>query len=229
MNPVYRRSTLALAVLSMLMEAEQFQQQALHPYRMQRLIKDRGKDEVVNVGQRASLYRTIERLHRTGLIRVVESNRADKRPERTLYGLTDEGRRTWREWMLDALENPVRAYAEFPAAIAFIPLLEPAEVLDQLERRQEKLAAEVKRLRAVVAETTKIGRLFALELECLQATTAAELKWVGSIIADLRSGSVTWTKEWLSALVSQQQSGGHADSGTSRGTADGPTVAVEPA
>lgn len=230
MSPVYRRSTLALAVLSMLMEAEQLQQQALHPYRMQRLIKDRGKDEVVNVGQRASLYRTIERLHRSQLIRVVASNRANKRPERTLYELTDEGRRVWREWMLDALETPVRPYSEFPAAIAFIPLLEPDEVLEQLELRQEKLVSELERIRAIVAETTEIGRLFALEMECLQATTAAELEWVGSIIGDLRSGSVTWTREWLSALASQQHrsstgAGGNPD----EGTVGEPTVAVEPA
>ncbi|MGB3440124.1 MAG: PadR family transcriptional regulator [Actinophytocola sp.] len=210
MGSVHRRSTLALAVMSMLMEAEQLQQEALHPYRMQRLIKDRGKDEVVNVGQRASLYRTIERLHRAELIRIVESNRANKRPERTLYELTDEGRRVWREWMLDALETPVRQYAEFPAAIAFIPLLEPDEVLEQLERREKKLLSELERFRALVAETTKIGRLFALETECLLATTAAELKWVGSIISDLRSGSVTWTREWLSALASQEEPGGTA-------------------
>lgn len=203
MEGAHRRSTLALAVLSMLLEAEEFQGQPLHPYRMQRLIKDRGKDEVVNVGQRASLYRTIERLHRTGLIRVVGSDRANKRPERTLYELTDEGRRVWREWMLDALESPVRSYAEFPAAIAFLPLLDPAEVLAQLERRREALAAEVERLQAVTSETAEIGRLFALETEYLRATTAAELAWVGSVVSDLRSGSVTWTKEWLSALASR--------------------------
>ncbi|MER6666882.1 PadR family transcriptional regulator [Amycolatopsis japonica] len=205
MEQVYRSSTLALAVLSMLMEAEQLQQEALHPYRMQRLIKDRGKDEVVNVGQRASLYRTIDRLNRTGLIRAVESNRVDKRPERTLYELTDEGRRVWREWILDALETPTRSYAEFPAAIAFIPLLEPGEVLGQLELRRKKLASELKRIQAIVAETTEIGRLFALEMEYLRATTAAELEWVESIVGDLRSGSVTWSREWLSELSSRYQ------------------------
>lgn len=196
----YRRSTLALAVLSMLMEVEQLQQEPLHPYRMQRLIKDRGKGEVVNVGQRASLYRTIERLTRAGLIRVVESNRRDRRPERTLYEITDEGREVWREWMLDALESPVRAYAEFPAAIAFVPLLEPGEVLTRLARRREKLAAELVRIEAVTAEATTINRLFALEMEYLWAVTAAEHKWVESLIGDLRAGSVTWSREWLAGL-----------------------------
>jgi len=44
----FKRSPLALAVLVLLHEAP------MHPYRMQRLIKDRGKDQVINVGQRAN-------------------------------------------------------------------------------------------------------------------------------------------------------------------------------
>ena len=43
MNGAYRRSPLALVVLALLYEAP------MHPYRMQQLIKERGKDEVVNV------------------------------------------------------------------------------------------------------------------------------------------------------------------------------------
>ena len=31
----------------------------MHPYRMQQLIKERGKDLVINVQRRASLYQTI--------------------------------------------------------------------------------------------------------------------------------------------------------------------------
>jgi DNA-binding PadR family transcriptional regulator len=46
---------LALAVLSMLTE------EPMHAYRMQRLIKDRRKDDVVNVSQRNSVYQTIQR------------------------------------------------------------------------------------------------------------------------------------------------------------------------
>ncbi|MER6951074.1 PadR family transcriptional regulator [Nonomuraea sp. NPDC000554] len=203
-----RPSTLALAVLSMLGEAELKGQAAMHPYKMQQLIKERGKDEVVNVGQRASLYRTIDRLHKAGLVRVLESERQDNRPERTLFALTDEGRRTWRTWMLDALSTPTRHYPEFPAAIAFIPLLEPAEVLEQLEKRRVKLVSELERVETVLAESAQWARLFTLEMEYLRATTAAELGWVESLVGDLRAGSVTWSAEWLAAMASQQPPGG---------------------
>lgn len=49
-----RRSTLALVVLALLFEAP------MHPYRMPQLIKKRGKDRVIFVGQRASPYKTID-------------------------------------------------------------------------------------------------------------------------------------------------------------------------
>lgn len=200
-----RRSTLALAVLSMLGEAEKHGQPALHPYKMQRLIKDRGKDEVINVGQRASLYRTIDRLRRIGLIRVVESKRDDKRPERTLYALTDEGRATWREWILDALATPTRNYSEFPAAIAFMPLLDPADVVEQLEKRKIKLTSEIDRIALAEAGSAEWGRLFDLEMEYLRVTTAAELGWIESIVRDLRSGAINWTTEWLNNMMAAQE------------------------
>jgi hypothetical protein len=50
--PEPRRSVLALAVLSMLTE------EPMHAYRMQQLIKERRKDDIVNVSQRNSVYQT---------------------------------------------------------------------------------------------------------------------------------------------------------------------------
>src|SRR5215468_1035675 len=65
--PAPRSSPLALTVLALL------HYQPLHPYGIQRLIKQWGKDQVVNVEQRTSLYRTIERLLAAGLITVTDS------------------------------------------------------------------------------------------------------------------------------------------------------------
>src|SRR6201982_510199 len=74
--PAPRSSPLALTVLALL------HYQPLHPYGIQRLIKQWGKDQVVNVEQRTSLYRTIERLLAAGLIAGRETGRATRYPER---------------------------------------------------------------------------------------------------------------------------------------------------
>jgi DNA-binding PadR family transcriptional regulator len=70
----FRSSPLALAVLSLLHAAP------LHPYAMQRLLKLWGKDSVINVGQRANLYKTIKRLDQAGLIAVRQTERDQQYP-----------------------------------------------------------------------------------------------------------------------------------------------------
>src|SRR6476620_2417650 len=95
-----RFSPIALAVLALLYESP------MHPYRMQQLIKERGKDAVINVRQRASLYQTIDRLLRAKLIEVRETARDEKRPERTIYEITEQGRSTMLAWMRELLATP---------------------------------------------------------------------------------------------------------------------------
>src|SRR2546423_10953539 len=108
----FKRSPLALAILVLLHEAP------MHPYRMQRLIKDRGKDQVINVEQRASLYQTINQLLRAGLIGFWETSRPEGFPERTLYKLTDKGHQAALDWLRDMLSTPAQEYPEFPAAVS---------------------------------------------------------------------------------------------------------------
>ncbi|MDF3042892.1 MAG: PadR family transcriptional regulator, partial [Thermomicrobiales bacterium] len=132
-----RRSPLALAILTLLYE------EPMHPYRMQQLIKERAKDEVINVRLRASLYQTISRLLRDGLIAVQETARSENRPERTIYRLTEAGRETAFAWLCSMLATPAREFPEFPAAVSFMALLKPEEALVQLENRAAALEVEL--------------------------------------------------------------------------------------
>src|SRR5919109_5009155 len=123
MKEMHRSSPIALAVLALLYESP------MHPYRMQQLIKERGKDLVVNVGQRSQLYKTIDRLLREGLISVAEVERAAARPERTVYTITEEGRRSTVEWTIAMLATPRRDFPEFTAGLAYLPILTPEQAV----------------------------------------------------------------------------------------------------
>lgn len=191
-----RTSPLALTILALLYEAP------MHPYEMQRLIKERGKDEVVNVRQRASLYQTIDRLLRAGLIAVRETTRAEKRPERTIYQLTEQGRETMRTWLRAMLSMPAREFPEFPAALAALPLLTPEDAIHQLEGRANALEKEIARIDGQITDSASyLPRLFVLESEYLRAVLHAELGWVRSVVEDLRTGRLTWREEELRALA----------------------------
>jgi DNA-binding PadR family transcriptional regulator len=197
MKRTTKRSSLALAALAMLYEAP------MHPYRMQKLIKERGKDEVINVGQRASLYQTIGRLERDGLIRAQKMTRDENRPERTLYELTDTGRAITLDWMRQILSTPTQEFPEFPAAISFLPLLTPKDALRQLEVRTLALKAEIERIDQQCERASAVPRLFLLEMELLRATYETERTWVASVIKDLQSGALTWSKPWLRKVAAE--------------------------
>src|ERR1700733_6044915 len=108
-----RRSTLAMVLLALLMEAP------MHPYRMQQMIKERGQDQLVNVAQRNSVYQALDRLVRDGLVHPAGTARDAGRPERTEYEITEAGVATLHRWLRDMLPTPAREFPEFPAALAF--------------------------------------------------------------------------------------------------------------
>ena len=198
MANVFHRSTIALAVLALLYEAP------MHPYRMQQLIKERGKDEVINVQQRASLYQTIKQLLRAGLIKIRETERAPKRPERTIYALTEEGRKTMHDWLREMLSTPASEFPEFPAALAYLPLLTPEDALLQLDKRANALAAEFTRIDMQLQNTMQsVPRLFLIEMEYLRAALSTELTWVRSLIDDLKTGRLTWSDTWNTEVAAQ--------------------------
>src|SRR5215831_3534435 len=92
-DPPRPRSPLWMVVLALACE------EPMHPYRMQTLIKQRGKDQVANVAQRNSVYQTIDALMRAGLIRVRETTQEENRPERTIYEATERGREVLLDWL----------------------------------------------------------------------------------------------------------------------------------
>lgn len=169
----------------------------MHPYRIQRLIKDRRKDQVINVEQRASLYQTINQLLRAGLITFWETTRQEGFPERTVYKLTEKGHDTALNWLREMLSAPAREFPEFPAAVSLLPLLTPEDALHQMEIREARIADQFALIdEEVQTHTDRLPRLFLLESEYMRIMLEAEWKWVRSVIADLRSGQLTWNQEW---------------------------------
>jgi DNA-binding PadR family transcriptional regulator len=181
-------------------------EEPMHPYRMQTLIKDRGKDRIANVAQRNSVYQTIDALRRAELIAIRETSREERRPERTVYEVTEEGRRTLRSWLRTVLSTPAREFPDFPAALSLLAGLEPDEVRVQLEMRVRALEM---RLADLERPVPNLPRLFLLEDEYMAAVVRAEIKWLRAVTADLRSGRLTWSEEWRRRIAAEWAS--HAD------------------
>jgi DNA-binding PadR family transcriptional regulator len=176
----------ALTVLCLLRE------RPMHPYEMQRLIRQRRNDNFLDL-KRGSLYHAIGRLQRAGLIEAVETRREGKRPERTVYKLTEAGEREVLGWLRDLLAKPGPVSTPFFAALSFLAHLRPEDVLAQLGTRAECLEAEIAATDAVLREIVpRLGRLVLVEVEYTQAMRRAELEWVRALSEDVRTGRLPW-------------------------------------
>jgi DNA-binding PadR family transcriptional regulator len=191
-----QRSTLGLIVLWMLY------QRPAHVYGLQKLIEAQGKDRVVNVRSRASLYQALERLVRLGLVEVAETVHSESYPDRIVYAITDPGRETAREWLREMLSSTGDEYPEFIAAVSVVMGLEPDDARAQLELRAERLEAALgateRELQSVPAG---LPRLFVIEEEYRMAMLRAELDWTRGVIEDLREGRLDWSEEWLREIA----------------------------
>ena len=133
MSPRRRRSNpLALAVLALVLE------RSMHPYEMASTLRERAKHESIRLNY-GSLYGVVEALVRDGLIRALETERAGRRPERTVYAPTEAGREEFLDWLADLLRTPVKEYPQFEAGLSLMAGLAPDEVARLLEERAERL------------------------------------------------------------------------------------------
>src|SRR5437016_12067080 len=114
---------LALSVLSLLIESP------MHPYEMKMRIKERGHAQVIQV-KGGSLYDTVERLQRQGLIQPKETEREGRRPARTVCTITDAGRDELRTWRRQLLSEPAHEYPKLATSLAFMLALGQGVVLN---------------------------------------------------------------------------------------------------
>jgi DNA-binding PadR family transcriptional regulator len=192
-----QHSSLGLIVLWLLFEEPK------HVYGIQRMIEQQGKDRVVNVRSRASLYQTIERLMRLGLVEVRETVRTESHPDRVVYAITDSGREAAQNWLREMLHSTGGEYPEFIAAVSVLFCLAPEDARVELELRAETLAAQLAETEAELSGNPGLPRLFLLEEEYRRALLQAELGWLRGIAEDLREGRLTWSEQWLREIAAR--------------------------
>jgi DNA-binding PadR family transcriptional regulator len=180
---------LALAVLAALRE------RPMHPYEMAATMRAQGKERSIKLNY-GSLYTVVDNLAKHGLIEAMQASREGRRPERTVYRLTEAGGAELEDWLTELLGTPVKEYPQFEAALAEIAVLPPAQVRDVLQRRVEALEQAMARERAEIAQFPWLPRLFLLENEYHQNIQEAELAWVRGLVQELQDGSFPLMKEW---------------------------------
>jgi DNA-binding PadR family transcriptional regulator len=188
-----RSNPLAMAVLVCLYE------RAMHPYEVAQTLRERAKHESVRLNY-GSLYAVVESLEKRGLIKATSTIREGKRPERTIYEITDEGSREMVDWLTDLIGVPAKEYPQFMAGLSFIAALDPDDALRALRERADGLGFKLAGLRGSMKAASAAGlpRLFELEVEYEEGQLVAELQFVKGLIADIEKKSLGGMEMWKS-------------------------------
>jgi DNA-binding PadR family transcriptional regulator len=180
------RNPLSLVVLGLLAE------QPLHPYGMRVLMRERGHDRIVKA-RSASLYDAVARLTTAGLVEVQQSTRAGRRPERTVYRITNEGKAALQAWVRDGLAD-LDSPARFIAALSFMFALPKDEVLGLLIRRATALSELIDAVERGLHDAVGSGvqEIFLTEERYSQALRVAERDWLVEFTDQLQGGTLVW-------------------------------------
>jgi DNA-binding PadR family transcriptional regulator len=173
---------LALAVLSCLSE------RPMHPYEISSTLRSRGKEQSIKLNY-GSLYSVVESLQKHGLIQTRETTREGRRPERTVYEITEAGVTEFEDWLAELLATPVREFTSLEAGLSLMPGLPPDEVARLLEMRAVDASH-------AVAKDMGLPDLMLVESHYRQAMLTAELDFVTDLSSKIRSGSYPGVAVW---------------------------------
>jgi DNA-binding PadR family transcriptional regulator len=180
---------LALAVLGTLRE------RPMHPYEMASTMRSYGKERSIKLNF-GSLYTVVDNLAKHGLIEAIGARREGRRPERTVYRLTDAGRAELEEWLSELIAQPVKEYPQFEAALSFMIVLSPGQVLELLRERVAALEKGIAQAQAELRAYDWLPRLFLIEEEYGLAMREAELAWVRGLVKEFEDRSFPAIDGW---------------------------------
>ncbi|HEY7046412.1 MAG TPA: PadR family transcriptional regulator [Jatrophihabitantaceae bacterium] len=182
---------LALAVLGCLLE------RPMHPYEISTTLRERGKEQSIKLNY-GSLYSVVDSLHKHGLIQAQETSRDGRRPERTVYAITEAGQAEFEDWLAELLSTPTKEFTSLEAGLSLMPGLPPTQVATLLDTRAGHLREEIDRLEAMHAAARAQGlhELFLIESVYRLRLLSAELEFVADLARDLHSGSMPGVQAW---------------------------------
>ncbi|MBB2948938.1 DNA-binding PadR family transcriptional regulator [Actinoplanes lutulentus] len=168
----------------------------LHPYEIAAQMRARGKEQDLKI-QWGSLYTVVQNLEKHGFIEAAETVREGRRPERTVYRITDAGRAEMTDWMRELVGHPQPEFPRLQTALSVIGVLPPDEAVDLLEQRRAILEVENEAQRASLRGAAhEVPRIFLIESEFQLAQRESEVAFVAALIKEIQDGSLGGIELW---------------------------------
>ena len=178
---------LGVAVLGLLAH------EPLHPYEVSFRMRQQHMDRHIKLNF-GSLYHAFDQLQRQGLIEPLEVERDGRRPERTVYQLTPQGRYAFLERVRHLVLEPQPEYSAFEAGLAFLHHLDKDEASALLRQRADALERERLAYQDILQGLAHRGlsRLSLIEEELAQDMREQQAAWCCRIADEIDSRTLEW-------------------------------------
>ncbi|MEW9700760.1 PadR family transcriptional regulator [Paenibacillus sp. SI8] len=174
--------SMKLVILGLLMEANR------HPYEIRQIMKERGMHNYMKV-QDGSLYYAMDQLKKDGFVEALEVVRDTNRPEKTIYQVTDAGKKKFQEFLMEQLHEEIWYYHPLYVALPFTVHGDQNKIAEILEHKIMAQKIVMQRAKSVYEE--HIGTVPRVVLQMMVGTykrAFMELKWLEQLHQDASEG-----------------------------------------
>ncbi|MFE0558081.1 PadR family transcriptional regulator [Paenibacillus sp. NPDC058910] len=176
--------SMKLAILGLLLEGDH------HPYEIRIKMKDRGMDQYTKL-QMGSLYYAVDRLAENGYIEAVETIQSDSRPDKTIYRITDAGRKLFEQLLLKKFRDIEPVHHPLYIALPFSRLADPAVLAPILQSRIRETEHRVNQAYQLYVEHQHIVPRSAQHLMIgMYEHAKTDLNWLKRLHEDLIQGKL---------------------------------------
>ncbi len=167
-----------------------------HGYGLRALMESWRMDAWANI-RYGSIYQVLGRMASEGLVNEVGHGSEGRRPARSTYAITEEGRAELHRLLRGAWATPTQEVQPINVALSLLGmgLLAPGEIeeclterLARLEEGAAELRAEEQRSLALVADSAMV-QVIADHFEHFHRLVATERAWAAQVLEHLRDGS----------------------------------------
>ncbi|NOV00083.1 PadR family transcriptional regulator [Paenibacillus planticolens] len=174
--------SMKLVILGLLMEANR------HTYEIRQTMKERGMHNYMKL-QDGSLYYAMDQLRKDGLVEALEVVRDTNRPEKTVYQITEAGKRKFQELLIEQLHEEIKHYHPLYVALPFTVHGDQAKIANILENKILAQKVIMNRMKSLYEEhRNTVPRVVLQMMIGTYKHSFSELKWLEQLQKDAREG-----------------------------------------
>ncbi|MTH53982.1 PadR family transcriptional regulator [Bacillus mangrovi] len=186
-----------LVILGLLMEGNK------HPYEIQQVINERQMKHYIKLAS-GSLYYAFETLGKDGFVKVVDVVSDTKRPDKTIYAITEAGEAEFEKLFFEQLLKKEHMYRPVYASLSFTSYIDQDKLERALKGKIEETETTLKKMKRLYAEkkkTAPLGNLSIIMRVILHLK--AELGWFQFLHEAADAGKISKIDEDAEALLEE--------------------------